>query len=204
VLQWCTKVIRPGRSFLERIRTFCKTKGRTGEGPHSIPDEVRADIGWWFRFAREWNGVSVIYDRTWQEADKLLLYTDACERGFGARFGNRWIEAKWTTAQYNRACNADPNDTSKKVRSMPFLELLDVVIAAATWGPLWAGKRIHFWSDYARRSPSTTLTTAVPRACKTGGGKEITRISTSSDEDADPTYTPPDEDEDDQTYTAPS
>jgi hypothetical protein len=116
VLQWCTNVIHPGRSFLERIRAFCKTKGRTGEGPHSIPAEVRADIGWWFRFVREWNGVSVLYDRTWQEADKLLLYTDACERGFGARFGNRWIEAKWTTAQYNRACNTDPNDTSKKVR----------------------------------------------------------------------------------------
>ena len=147
VLQWCVKVVRPGRSFLHRIRKFCYGARERGEGPHTITDDVRADIGWWIRFARSWNGVSVLYEREWQEAVKLVLHTDASEWGYGARCGNQWIRGAWSQAQKNRATNTHPLDYTRTTRSMPFLELLALVLAAATWGHLWRGKRIRFVTD---------------------------------------------------------
>lgn len=142
-LQWCTQVVRPGRSFLGRIRDWRKLMRDKGEGPHHITDEVRKDIRWWIRFAAKWNGVSLLYDVEWSEAKKLRLYTDACESGYGAAFGDRWIAGKWNEVQLSRARN--PREPGS--RSMPFLELLALVIAAATWGRTWTGKRIMFITD---------------------------------------------------------
>jgi len=145
-LQWCTTVVRPGRAFLSRLRTWRKEKGKIAEGPHALTEEVRLDLRWWREFARDWNGVSIFYERDWLEADKIELFTDACERGYGCRYGNRWIEGEWSQDQLNRSRNPNaPNESQQ--RSMPFLELLALIIAAATWAPLWKGKKIRFVTD---------------------------------------------------------
>ena len=146
VLQWCTTVVRPGRSFLSRLREWRKAKGQISEGPHRLSDDVKRDIAWWQEFASEWNGVSIFYERDWQDAEKIELFTDACERGYGARYGNRWMEGAWAQDQLNRARNPGAPSDSRQ-RSMPFLELLALVLAAATWGHLWRGKKIRFVTD---------------------------------------------------------
>ena len=146
VLSWCTKVVRPGRSFLARIRTWRKERQTRGEGPHALTPEVLRDVRWWLLFTREWNGVSVLYDRHWQMAEKLELFIDACETGYGASWQDRWLYGDWTPVQLSRA--NDPSRAGKPGgRSMPFLKLLALVLAAATWGESWAGKRIRFRSD---------------------------------------------------------
>jgi hypothetical protein len=143
VLSWCTKVVRPGRSFLARIRAWRKDRRLRGEGPHALTTDVLKDVDWWLRFGREWNGVSVMYDVHWQNADKLELFTDACETGFGASWGNSWLYGRFNPVQLSRANKR--NKPGK--RSISFLELLALVLAAAAWGDAWRGKKIRFRSD---------------------------------------------------------
>ena len=163
VLHWTSRVVRPGRSFLSRLRHWRKERGAISEGPHSLTAEVLADLRWWREFAAAWNGVSLLYELNWREAAKIELFTDACERGYGARYGNRWFEGAWSTADWNRACNPSALVAAgKKTRSMPFLELLALVFAASTWGHLWASMKIRFVCDcmpvvtrvQARHSPN--------------------------------------------------
>ena len=144
VLQWCTKVVRPGRACLERIRQFIKEHSRISEGPHRLNEEVMRDIGWWFRFVREWNGVSLLYEVEWQHATKICLFTDACDDGYGCCLGNHWCHGKFTEEQLLRARN---KESVSNTRSMPFLELLALVLAASTWGHMWKGQKICFVTD---------------------------------------------------------
>lgn len=148
VLQWCTKVVRPGRAFLERIREFKNRVKKFGEGPHKLDQEVIRDIRWWRNFASDWNGVSLLYDEQWTDAKVINLYTDACEDGFGCTLGNQWFCGRWTQDQINRAHNPNPSNLpGVKERSMPFYELLALVLAASTWGHQWKGMKIVFYTD---------------------------------------------------------
>lgn len=162
-LQWCTNVVRPGRSFIDRIRSFKSARKQSGEGPHVLIAEVRRDIAWWSEFVSEWNGVSLFYELEWTQAEKLHLETDACEAGWGCRYGNRWIKGAWTQDVIESAWQT--NKHGDNTRSMPFLEMLAVVYAASVWGHQWAGKRIVFHVDCvpvvesinSRRSKSTRM-----------------------------------------------
>jgi hypothetical protein len=149
VLQWCCKVVRPGRSFLSRIRKWRQEQQTKGEGPHVLTQQCLADIDWWRTFLSRWNGISLYYDEEWSEAEKLEIFTDACELGWGVRFGDKWVKGKWTQEQWNRASNPTRVDelTGEKRRSMPFLELLAVVIACSSFGRYWQGRKIRFRVD---------------------------------------------------------
>jgi hypothetical protein len=139
------QVVRPGRSFLRRIIDHTKNvKGRDRQC--AVPIDVRRDIEWWREFAPKFNGVSLLYDLEWTHADKLELYTDACEAGYGACFGARWIAGPWTEPQWSMSLNHRAR-TERTSRSMPYLELLALVLAAATWGHLWRGRKVVFRCD---------------------------------------------------------
>ncbi len=140
-LNWATNVVRPGRSYLRRLIDFTSEAQRKGPGPHRLTKAVRRDLKWWGDFAPKWNGISLLYDQHWSEAPLIQLFTDACETGYGGVFGDQWFHGNWTPKQYHRALGP------KGSRSMPFLELLALVLAAATWGNQWRGKRITFRSD---------------------------------------------------------
>ena len=149
-LQWACQVVRPGRSFLRRIIDFTTTlaeaprTARDGEmQSHRITDDVRLDIAWWREFAPTFNGHSMLHDAYWEEAPLIEIYTDACEQGYGAKFGARWIKGRWSSAQLAVARNHSRGD---KV-SMPYLELLALLLAVATWAPLWANTRITLRID---------------------------------------------------------
>ena len=143
-LQFACNVVRPGRTYLRRLIDLeRKMKAAQVQGnwsPWRLDDDARADIRWWRKFIVEWNGKSLLYELEWTRAPKLLLYTDACERGYGARFGDRWFRGEWSEEMLARATR----DT--KV-SVPFLELHTLVHAATVWGPLWAGKKVVFQCD---------------------------------------------------------
>lgn len=55
-------------------------------------------------------------------------------------FGNRWIQLKWPDAVLTEAERTD-------AISMPYLELLALVIALRTWANLLSGKRVLIESD---------------------------------------------------------
>ena len=141
VLCFACKVVRPGRSFLRRIITHMTGMGAAA-GSRPIPDSVRLDVRWWADHAATWNGHSMLYEAEWRQAPLIELYTDACEDGYGAKFGDRWLYGRWSPQQLRAARRGD----STKL-SMPYLELLALVLAASTWGHLWSSWNITFRSD---------------------------------------------------------
>jgi hypothetical protein len=92
----------------------------------------------------------------------MQLHTDACERGGGAVCGSAWWSYAWSEQQIQYSTRVrsflereskivltDESKTTSNIkrRSMPYLELLALVMAAATWGGNWNGKRILFHND---------------------------------------------------------
>jgi hypothetical protein len=142
-LNFACIVVRPGRHYLRRIinhtaRVAAISPSRSARFP--ISAAVWADIEWWRDFLDEWNGVSLLYEREWTDAPLIELYTDACNVGYGARFGRQWFAGRWTPEE---------KDAARRYTrmSMPFLELRALVFAAATWGRHWRGRKITFRCD---------------------------------------------------------
>ena len=61
LLQFATKVIRPGRSFLRQLYAM-QSIGSHPEHHVRLNAAARADIVWWHLFAEEWNGISILWD----------------------------------------------------------------------------------------------------------------------------------------------
>ena len=140
ILNFACTVVRPGRAFLRRIidHTTRINSGSTRCRAMQIPDTVLRDIEWWIRFGSEFNGIGLLYEIEWTH--QVELFTDACNIGFGAVYGNRFIYGPWSRQQRDEAARA-------KRMSMPFLELYALTLAVATWGHLWRGKKIMLRSD---------------------------------------------------------
>ena len=149
-LNFACSVVRPGRIYirhiLQQVRAIgAMTDSRTGRpllrlARVAVPQSVRDDVSWWANFLPQWNGNSLLYDLSWEQAPDIHLSTDACNTGYGGYFEGKWFAGRWSPAVLAMA--------QRKTRiSMPFLELLAVVIAAATFGHLWARKKIVFHCD---------------------------------------------------------
>ena len=86
-LQYASRVVRPGRSFLCRMIDLAKIPKR----PHHFVQlnmEFRADLRWWHVFADHWNGVAVIPAMA---APEIEVTSDASGHwGCGA-----WSQANW-------------------------------------------------------------------------------------------------------------
>ena len=151
VLNWACSVVRPGRAFMRRIidhtKEVCRAQAAAGQGRQghrniraAIPESVQQDIRWWQQFAPEFNGVSLLYEQHWTESPKLELYTDACQKGFGALWKHRYIYGPWSRSVLSQA-------QRRTTLSMPFLELHAIVLAVATWGRHWATHKIVLHTD---------------------------------------------------------
>lgn len=145
-LQFATLVVRPGRAFTKRITgVMCNMKevrGRKGRvSKRRLSAEALDDIRWWEELlAPGWNTRSLLYEEEWQAAEAIELVTDACDTGYGARFGSHWFAGRWSPEQLQRAM-------VRTRISMPYLELHALTHAAVAWGHLWHGKRITFRCD---------------------------------------------------------
>jgi hypothetical protein len=143
LLNFAAQVVPAGRFYLRRIidhTTHLGTLTSSGKTQCQLTPAVMADVAWWGEFLPRWNGVSLLLDAEWTDAALIELYTDACDKGQGARWGDQWFESRWTPQQLAAAF-------VKSRISMPFLELHALVQAAATWGPQWERKKITFRSD---------------------------------------------------------
>ena len=77
--QFC-HCVRSGRIYLSQILNFLHTLPKFGT--RTVPKSVREDIDWWLEFAQEFNGVSLIYEKSWTEPDNVLS-SDSCLTGGG-------------------------------------------------------------------------------------------------------------------------
>jgi hypothetical protein len=143
LLAFATGVVRPGRFFLRRLWQHVVNCDRLSPDRHArlrLTLAAKADVAWWCRHIDGWNGISLLHNREWEEAERVDLFTDACDTGYGGFFAGRWFAGRWDGPQLAAAQRA------KRI-SMPFLEMLALVTAAATWGHLWERRKITFRSD---------------------------------------------------------
>ena len=75
LLQFATRVVRPGRPFLRRLYAMQDIDSHPN---HFIKLNLpaRADIMWWHIFMEEWNGLFLLWDLGLQAPD-IQVYTDA-------------------------------------------------------------------------------------------------------------------------------
>ena len=132
LLQYATKVVRPGRPFLHRLYALQNVGSRP---THFIRlnQAARADITWWFLFVERWNGLSIAWDLK-QCSPEFTVFSDASGLwGCGAYSASHWFQLEWPP----------------QVAELPITtkELFPVVIAAAVFGKLWSGHLVKFKMD---------------------------------------------------------
>ena len=145
-LQFLTRVIPWGRAFLGRcIRLSC-SKSRPLHHIN-LNRGFQLDIAWWRHVLPSWDGVSFFFDDDWHEPDQFEV--DASSRGYGCFYHPFYYSEPWS-----------PFDLSEAQRdsreSMPYLELLAIARACATFCDKWTGKRILCRSDCLPASVALT------------------------------------------------
>ena len=95
ILNFATKIIRPGRTFTRRLIDHMVTVP-DDKHQHALPAYVQPDLHWWQTWLEHWNGQRHIHDKHWTRAVDMHLYTDACTTGYGAVIGNEWIAGTWS------------------------------------------------------------------------------------------------------------
>ena len=134
LLQHATKVIRPGRPFLQRLYALQSV----GSFPHHqirLNIAARADIIWWHTFVDSWNGLSLLWS-VGRCSPNISVVSDASGSwGCGAYYSSFWFSMKWPTPAQEF--------------SIAIKELFPVVIAAAIYGKYWSGQLVQFSVDNA-------------------------------------------------------
>ena len=119
VLQFATKVVRPGRPFLRRLYALQEV-GNHPDHFVRLNQAARADIMWWYVFTERWNGISMLWDLGMCQV-QLQVYSDASGSwGCAAVQDHHWLQLKWTPKFQHL--------------SIAIKELIPVVLAAATFG----------------------------------------------------------------------
>ena len=131
-LSFICKVVQPGRIFLRRLINLSMSAKKLHHHINMNKQAI-ADIDWWCEFLPTWAQRSIIPETYHVTSSDLKLFTDASSVGFGAIYGNAWIQAKW--------------DEYSVGYSIDFKELFAIVAAVMTWGFSWEGKRIVFVTD---------------------------------------------------------
>ena len=129
-LSHAATVVRPGRTFLRQLFALLH---RTAIPNHHIhfTAGARADLAWWRCFLQTWNGSSFFP----LPEPSCHVFTDASGSwGCGAVAQDTgWLQVPWPDS-WNAI------DIAAK-------ELVPVVLAAALWGPQWAGRHVRFHID---------------------------------------------------------
>lgn len=131
-LQFATKVIRPGRSFLRQLYAM-QAIGSHPAHHIRLNSAARADIVWWHLFAEDWNGISILWDSSTLRPEFNVFSDASGSWGCGAYWGLQWFHFQWPDHLY----------------SLPIVvkELIPVVVAAAVFGSKWKGHLIQFLVD---------------------------------------------------------
>lgn len=152
VLHFCCKVIRQGRPFLRRIINYTSVLSSKTDSvlrPFPVAQSILLDIQWWREHLGKFNHTASISPTKFPDrplGDPLHIATDACTAGYGAVCGPHWLHGVWTEEQEQHSRFNDRTEKAKR-DSMPFKELLAILIAVATWGELLRGHNVTFLTD---------------------------------------------------------
>ena len=90
----------------------------------------RADMEWWYVFARSWNGVSLMRDAA-LSSPAVEIWSDASGGwGCGAWWSCKWFQVHWEDwPAFSKA-------------SIAAKELLPIIVALAIWRQQWVGSSV--------------------------------------------------------------
>ncbi len=147
ILQHAAKVVRPGRTFVRRMYSVA-ARVRELDYYTRLNKGFRSDLHWWHIFLQSWNGTSFL-QLTGAFTPEICIQTDASGSwGCGAFHNGRWLQWQW------------PLEWSSI--SIMTKELVPIILACATWGPLLQRKAVLFQCDNM----------AVVAAVKKGSAKD--------------------------------
>ena len=132
LLQFASKVIRPGRPFIRQLYTMQSIGSHPGHHVR-LNAAAREDIVWWHLFAVHWNGISMLWDSSIQSPEFNIFSDASGSWGCGAFWGCQWFHLRWLDHLQSR--------------SITIKELTPVVIGAALFGPQWRGHLVQFSVD---------------------------------------------------------
>jgi hypothetical protein len=134
-LNWCTRVIAGGRSFLRNIIDLI---GRA-KGPYHyvrLGVAAKSDITWWIKGLRLFNGYTPFPADVPEPSG--CFATDACLIGGAGHFEQDWFVTDWAI-DHPELDNTNINT----------LELKCVLLAVQRWSHKWYGKHLVVRSDNA-------------------------------------------------------
>ena len=133
LLNFCCKVVVPGRCFLRRL--YDLTKSVTNPNHRiTLNKESRKDILAWKVFTEHFNGRNLLQEQRWVSAESLNLFTDAAGSiGYGAIYKTHWVMGTWPPDWI------DFNITWK--------ELFPIILALEIWGPFLKNNCITLHTD---------------------------------------------------------
>ena len=143
-LQFASKCVKPGRTFIARLIEWLKTVDRKRK--YSIPKEARKDIAWWGKFLENYNGISLLWLTNIPTPDTILA-SDACTKGFGAICSKQYIKGTFPEQWHGN--------------NIAHLEMLAVLAEVRTWKEQITGK--YFWILVDNEAVATILNTGASR-----------------------------------------
>ena len=91
-LQFASKCIKPGRTFIARLLQWLRGMNRKSQ--YSIPPEARKDMAWWGKCLQQYNGISIMYVTRIPGTDTIIA-SDACPKGYGATCRNMYFKGSF-------------------------------------------------------------------------------------------------------------
>lgn len=134
-LTFVSRVVRPGRTFVRRMISIASSVPHLHHKVH-LSDGFHKDVEWWLQFLPQWNGVSMFYQDDWESNIDLHIYTDSSDKAAAG-----YVNGKWFVVPFVHEF------AILKDLSINWRELFAVVVAAATFGSQWTGKRLMFHCD---------------------------------------------------------
>lgn len=127
-LNYASYVIAPGRPFLRRLTDLLKNKLKHFHV--YLNREAKLDVECWLAFMSQFNGKRILGRRT----DLFKVFSDASGSfGYAAVFGSHWFVGTWGKDQQGWHITVK--------------ELVPLVYAVATWGPVVENQAICFYCD---------------------------------------------------------
>lgn len=132
LLNFCCRVIKPGRPFLRRLTDL--TKGATNPNHHiRLNKQARADLSCWSLFLESYNGVQMLEKVPWNSSNSWKFFSDSSFLACAATFADKWIQVPFPPSW-------------RQVHIAP-KELLPIMLAFRMWAPLIKKSNILFLVD---------------------------------------------------------
>ena len=143
-LFWVSRCVQHSRSFMGRLLGQLKLTNAIGDNKKvKLSPDCMADIQWWDRYLRRFNGVEIMYpsDPILLSLDQLLGTSALVNCGDAQMMGGgSYYDLEYWSRSFPRWLQ----DTQIPIHVKEFW----VVLASAwLWGERWRGKVVHIFSD---------------------------------------------------------